>query len=67
MNSAIVASEVWRGERALIKNYPKGLSPAMKQVILLLLLPPSHPSTRPSPPSSASCPDWQRVFNGLGK
>lgn len=58
MNSAIVASEVWRGERALIKNYPKGLSPAMKQVILLLLLPPSHPSTPP-------LPTFQRLLPGL--
>lgn len=61
MNSAIVASEVWRGERALIKNYPKGLSPAMKQVILLLLLPPSHPST-PLPTSQRLLPGLAAAF-----
>lgn len=56
MSGAIVASEVWRGERALIKNYPKGLSPAMKQVILLLLLLLSISPPAPPPPSHLPAP-----------
>lgn len=52
MNSAILAFEgLERRVCSLITNYPKGLSPAMKQVILLLI--PSHLSSPLPPPRLA--------------
>lgn len=56
-------TDIWDLERracSLIKNYPKGLSPAMKQVILLLPL--SHPSTLCNPPPPHHHHNHQRPF-----